>query len=486
MENKITVHKKNIILYGLGDLFGGGAFLVIGTLYMIFLTDVVGLKPSRAGLVLVIGKIWDAVSDPLMGYLSDHTRTKYGKRRIYFLIGIIPIAVSFMLLWLPINFSSELFLFIYYTFAYIFFSTVFTMVMVPYTALNADMTNDFKIRTKLSTSRMLFSQLSALLSGVIPKIIINFFSKRPVSSSLISNEQYGYLIMGIIFGVFYSLPWIFVFWGTKELPKNFAQKKEKLTTKIKHFKSIFKNKSFRIHLLMYIFAYVAMDFLMALFVYYLNYYLQLPNLFSYCMLAILLSQIVMLPFYMKISNKYGKARAYIIGLSIWGISMISLLFLGTNTPVYLLIVVCIFIGAGLSAGVMVPYAILPSVTDVDEVMTLKKRTGVYSGLMTLIRKMAQAIAMWSIGILLSLIGYVPNQTQSPETLFNLKIIFVFVPVILILAGIFAAFKFKITPKKHEILVKEINRLRDGGKRKNVKPNVLEICEELTGDNYFDL
>ena len=123
MNNTQSIDKKNIILYGLGDLFGGGAFLIIGTLYMIFLTDIVGLSPGRAGTVLVLGKIWDAVSDPLMGYLSDHTKTKYGKRRIYFLIGIIPIAISFTLLWYPIDFSSQLFLFLYYSFAYIFFST---------------------------------------------------------------------------------------------------------------------------------------------------------------------------------------------------------------------------------------------------------------------------------------------------------------------------------------------------------------------------
>src|SRR6056297_384097 len=481
MINTQSIDKKNIILYGLGDLFGGGAFLIIGTLYMIFLTDIVGLSPSRAGTVLVIGKIWDAVSDPLMGYLSDHTKTKYGKRRIYFLIGIIPIAISFTLLWYPIDFSSQLFLFFYYSFAYIFFSTVFTLVMVPYTALNADMTSDFKVRTKLSTSRMLFSQLSALIAGVLPKMLINFLLKN----SIIITESKAYLVMGIIFGIFYSLPWIFVFWGTKELPENHSEKRTKLTTKIKSFRTIFENRSFRIHLLMFIFAYLAMDFVMALFVYYLNYYLQLPNLFSYCMLAILTSQILMLPFYMKISNKYGKAKAYIIGLTIWGLSMLSLLFLGSNTSIYLIILVCIFIGAGLSAGVMVPYAILPSITDVDEVMTLKKRTGVYSGLMTLIRKFAQAIAMWSIGIFLSLIGYVPNTSQSGETLFNLKMIFIFIPVIFIIAGIISAFKFKITPKKQQILRKEINRLRSGGKRKEVKPKVKKICEELSGNNYFN-
>ena len=484
MSNNKEVKMKNLILYGLGDLYGGGAFLVLGTLYLIFLTDVVGLNPAKAGLVLVVGKAWDAISDPLMGYISDHTSSKFGRRRIYFLLAIAPIALSFILLWFPIGFNSQNYLFLYYMFAYMFFSTVFTMVMVPYTALNAEMSEDYKTRTKLSTSRMLFSQISALLSGVIPKIIVNYFSSNFTGLFGISGEKFGYMIMGVIFGIFYALPWIFVFWGTWELPNISKTTKESLKEKIMTFKSIFYNKSFRIHLYMYICAYVAMDFLMALFVYFLNYYLQLPDLFSYCMLAILLSQIIMLPVYMKISNKYGKSKAYIIGLSIWCLTMLSILFVNPGATSLLVIVICIFIGTGLSAGVMVPWAILPSITDVDEVITMEKRTGVYSGLMTLVRKMAQAVALWSIGYLLSLIGYVPNQAQTADTLLQLKLIFVFIPVILIILGIIAAFKFKITPKKHNILINEIKRLRQGGKRVNVDPTVRNICEELAGNSYF--
>jgi len=171
-KNKQNISIKNIILYGLGDIYGGGAFIIIGTLFMIFLTDIVGLTPAKAGLVLVIGKAWDAISDPLMGYISDNTRSKYGRRRIYFILAIIPVTLSFFMLWYPANFESQNYLFLYYVFAYVFFSTIFTMVMVPYSALNADMTRDYKIRTRLSGARMIFSQFSALLAGVLPKIIV--------------------------------------------------------------------------------------------------------------------------------------------------------------------------------------------------------------------------------------------------------------------------------------------------------------------------
>ena len=474
-EKKVEL--KNIIAYGIGDIYGGGAFLLLGTLYMLFLTDIVGLNPALAGSVVVIGKVWDAISDPLMGHISDNIDTKYGRRRIFFLIGIIPIIVSFLSLWIPINSNSSMLLFAYYTFAYIFFSTVFTMVMVPYSALNAEISDDFAIRTKLSTARMAFSQFSALLSGVLPKYLIDYLNQGTVFS-----PTFSYLIMGIVFGLIYALPWIFVYKGTWEIDYE-VDKSTELIEKIKKYKTVFFNKSFKIHLGMYISAYIAMDFLMALFIYYLTYYIKKPDIFPFCMLAILLSQIIMLPVYMKISNTKGKGRAYMIGLSIWGIGMLSLLFLSPQTPLSIIILICIILGAGLSAGVMIPWAILPTISDIDQVINIKRRTGIYSGLMTFIRKIAQAIALWSVGIILTLINYIPNQPQTKQTLFYLKNVFVFIPILLIITGIIFSYYYKVTPEKQKILIEEIERIKKGGKKSNADPEVKEVCEELTGIKY---
>ena len=474
---------KNLISYGIGDIYGGGAFVVIGTLFLVFLTDVVGLSPALAGFVLVIGKAWDAISDPLMGYISDSTQSRFGRRRVYFLVMFIPVAISFFLLWYPVGLGTQMALFYYYVFAYVLFSTIFTIIMVPYYALNADMTRDFKARTRLSGVRMIFSQISALLAGVFPKLIIDYFAGQAGSVNEINNQQYGFLMMGIIFGVFYALPWLGVFFGTKELPAESRPIREKLSKKIASFFSVFRNRSFRIHMGMYIGSYVAMDFLMALFVYYLNYYLNKPGLFSLCMLAILATEVMVMPLYIKLCNRYNKGLAYIIGVSIWVIAMLSLFFVTPDSPNSFVIDISIMIGLGLAGGGMIPWAILPSIADVDELMTLKKRTGVYSGMMTLMRKLAQAIALGSIGSILAFIGYQPNQLQTPQTLFYLKLIFVLIPVVLLIMGILFALRFKITPQNQAMVVNEIKRLRQGGKREDIKDNTRGVFEELTGIPY---
>ncbi|MCF7915799.1 MAG: glycoside-pentoside-hexuronide (GPH):cation symporter [Spirochaetaceae bacterium] len=488
MKQEPTVKPINLISYGSGDFYGGGSFLLIGMLFLIFLTDIVGISPAAAALVFSIGKVWDALSDPLMGYISDNTRSRFGRRRVYLLFGIVPVFISFLLLWLPLNFSMQTGAVIYYSFAYIFFSTVFTMVMVPYAALNAEMTMDYRTRTKLTGARIIFSQFSALLAGTIPKIIIDSYT-RPFRGS----AEKGYLVMAVIFALLYSLPWIFVFLGTWELPytpeklKKAGSPLRQILSVFRNFGTIFINKSFRIHILMYICAYSAMDVLMAMFAYFLKYNIGREDLFPVAMGSLLLAQILMLPVYVMISNRKGKGFAYRVGLSIWLAGLLLSLTITGQTPLALLVITCVIIGAGLSAGVMVPWAILPEVTDVDELITTKKRAGTYSGSMTLLRKLVQGlVAVPMVGIVLSLINFVPNQVQSPETLLQMKLFFVIGPAVFILLGIVTAFAFKITPYSHELLRKELKRLREGGAKDDADPETLKTAHMLTGMDYQEL
>ncbi|MBU1020112.1 MAG: MFS transporter, partial [Firmicutes bacterium] len=177
MSKEITNRKptkKNILSYAVGDLYGGGAFFIIGALFLVFLTDVAGLSPALAGTIILVGKLWDAFTDPTMGYISDNTKSRYGRRRIYFLIGIVPIFISWVLLWSSFGFESTVAKFVYYLIIYLLFNTVFTLIMVPYNSMPAEMTKDYADRSKLITVRMLFSQGGMLLGAVLPLTIINF------------------------------------------------------------------------------------------------------------------------------------------------------------------------------------------------------------------------------------------------------------------------------------------------------------------------
>jgi oligogalacturonide transporter len=468
------VRMRNVLGYGIGDIYGGGAFLIVGMLFMFFLTEVVGLRPALAGLMFGAGKIWDGISDPLMGYLSDRTKSRHGRRRVYFLWGIVPIAITFALLWIPIRSDSQAILFIYYLLAYILLDAALTMVMTPYSALPAEMSSDFKTRNRLSTSRLIFSGVSSLVAAVFPKMIIEAFPDNPGQ---------GHLVMGIVFGLIFALPWLFVYISTWENPAHKVEEEEGGNI-FKDFATIFRNRSFRIHFSMYVFAYTSMDVLMALFTYYLTYYMGRSSLYSLTMGSLMVAQLAVMPLYTMVANKWSKSLAYSIGLSIWAIGMVMTALLNPSAPALVIALVCAFIGMGTSAGVLIPYMILPFVIDVDELITGRQRSGVYAGAMTLMRKLVQgAIALPAIGFMLQGIGFIPNSAQSSDTLTKFFTFFIGVPAVLILLGIWSATRFRINPRTHATLEAELIRLRAGGDPKEVLPETKRICELLTGRDY---
>jgi len=465
-ERKVTW--KTGLAYGVGDIYGAGSFMIIGLLFMFYLTEFAGIPPAWAGIIFGIGKGWDALTDPLMGILSDRTKSPFGRRRIYFLTGIIPIALTFYLLWTPSPLSSTPGKILYYALAYMLFSTVFTTVMVPYTALNADISSDYRIRTKLTGYRSLLAQVSNLLAGTLPRIIIGFYPQNP---------RLGYQVMGLVFGIIYALPWFLVFKGTWE---------EKLETdpyRITwgNFFTVFKNRSYRIQMGMYIAAYTALDILMAMFIYFLTYYMKRPGLYTLALGSLLFVQISCLPLHIYLSNKLGKAAVYRLGMILWaGASLLMLLLLGPGSSVILVVLLCVLLGAGLSAASMTPWAMLPSITDVDELITGKNRVGLYAGTMTLFRKMVQGVlAMPLIGWFLDGIGYQPGVEQSPLAQEGIRYFFALGPLAFILVGIGISLLFPITPETHKVLKREIQRRRVNSSQ-NQQEGDQAVCEKLTG------
>jgi len=492
-ENTRRLTNKTIFSYAGGDLFGGGAFYIIGILFIWFLTNVAGLSPALAGTVVALGKVWDAVTDPSMGYISDNTRSKHGRRRIYFIIGIVPIFLSWVLLWSNWGLETQAGKFIYYLLAYMLFNTVFTLVMVPYNAMPAELANGYKERSKLMTIRMAFSQGGMLLGALLHEPLINMGS----------SYTQGFIIMGVVFGLVYAIPWIFVFRGTYEKEVELEERKE-LTVKAiakkigKDFGSTLKNKSLRQHTGMYITAYVSMDIFMALMIYFVADYLfsgqELTGQTTILLGVVAIVQLISLVVVFKEVKSRGNSKTYRLHASVWIFALVVLLVLSlifNVVPFWAVLIVGVIIGFGLSGCVLTPYNMLAFVADADEMITTKRREGIYAGMMTFLRKIAQALALWFVGIGLSAVGYIESEgdeliIQSAGAIEGIKLMIVVAPLVLLIIGIIASFGFKITPKNHELMMNEINRLKNGGKKEDVDSVTKEVVEEITGLEYKDL
>ena len=160
------------LMYGMAEFYGGGAFVIINTFFLVFLTKALGIPAALAGAIPMVGKVWDAVTDPMMGNITDRTVSRFGAKRLYILVGGVVSAISFVMLWTTIPSGNTTMLFIYYIVMYCLFSTGFTIIMVPYNGLLPDMIDSYTVRAKFSSIRMIWSTIGAIAAGMIPTLLI--------------------------------------------------------------------------------------------------------------------------------------------------------------------------------------------------------------------------------------------------------------------------------------------------------------------------
>lgn len=450
------------VSYGMGDIFGGGSGIVINFYYLIFLTDVVRISPGLAGTVILISKIYDSITDPFEGLLSDRTRTRLGRRRPYLLAGIPLVFLSFFALFYPYQMESETARFVAVMLSYLFFSTVVSIVMLNYNALHSEITLDYHERSKLSSVRIFFSTAASIVSALVPLEIVNSFP----------DVYTGYKVMGLAFGAFFALPFIATVLGVKERPE--FQRPPKPLNWREAFIEPFKNRTFVYTLGMYLFAFVAIDAVSSIVVYFVTYYLLRGSEVSFVNGALLIAQVISLPFYVAISKKTSKQTGYIIGLSIWAVAMLfSFLFTPQVATIWIYVFAAV-VGFGTGGIVVMIYAIFPDIPDVDELGSGQRREGIYSALVTFVRKLSSALAIFAVSNVIGLAGYqspvqetiagvtrLIEQPQSDTFLLALRLLFIFLPIILLAFALHFARRYPLTPALHQRLNQYLIAVRKG-------------------------
>lgn len=462
MDERLSLGTR--IAFGVGDLYGGGAFLLINTYYLFFLVNVVRLSPALAGTVILISKIWDAISDPLMGTISDRTRSRMGRRRPYFLAGVVLIVLSFALLWGAPRFDREVATFAWVLFAYVFFSTVITMVMVPYNALQSELTLDYNERTKLSTTRIVFSTLGSFAAALLPPMVYDSFPPAQLRT--------GYFVMAVAFGLFFGLPFLATFFFTKERPE-FQREPQPLDLK-KNFFSPFKTPGYTRVLLMYLFAFVSIDAVNAIVIFFMTYYLGRGNETNFVLGALLTAQMASLPIYSAISRRWSKKGGFMAAILFWAVVQVGSLLITPELPNAVIYVFGALIGFGTGGVVVMIYSIFPDVPDIDELVSFERREGILSGLYTFMRKASSAVVGFVITVMMQVSGFIAplevlvdgelvleNQVQSPQFVLVLRLIFIALPGLFLALGFWQASKYPLTPALHERLKEYLVRRRAG-------------------------
>lgn len=448
--------------YGLGDIYGGGSGVVISFYYLIFLTDVVRLPPALAGTVILLSKIYDSITDPLEGIIADRTRTPLGRRRPYLLAGIPLIFLSFFALFYPYAAASTTARFATVLLSYLFFSTVVSIVMLNYNALHAEITLDYNERAALSSVRIFFSTVSSILSALLPMEIVKVFP----------DVRAGYIAMGLAFGAFFALPFIATVTAVRERPE-FQRPPRPFNWRLA-FIEPFRNRTFVYTLAMYLFAFVAIDTVSTIVAYFVKYYLQRGPELSFVNGTLLVAQVISLPFYVALSRRVGKVKGYILGLAIWATAMLFSWLLGPASPSWAMYAFAAIVGLGTGGIVVMIYAIFPDIPDVDELRSGERREAIYSALVTFVRKVSSAFAIFAVSNVLGWAGYIPplqetvggitrliEQPQSATFLLALRLMFMGLPVVLLFLALLFALRFPLTPKLHRRLSALLEKRRAG-------------------------
>ena len=199
----------------------------------------------------------------------------------------------------------------------------------------------------------------------------------------------------------------------------------------------------------------------------------------------LLSQLLSLAFYIYYSNKHGKAQAYRIGASIIiGVMILFTILLSPTSPTFLIIALCVVMGIGFSAIISMPWAMLPESCDVEILCHGKDRSGAVAGMFTLIRKLTQAVVLWLFGNVLAIVGFDANlEIQSDLTVTTIRIMFTIVPLILMVLGFLVSRKYKVNPQTFKTAREEIERIQNGGDKKDISNENKVVIEGLTGHSY---
>ena len=466
------------ISYGFADIYGGGAFVVISTFFTVFLTKALGMPPALAGTIPLIGKAWDAVNDPLMGAITDKTKSKFGAKRFWILVGSIVSAITFIALWIPFRAcGSVMGMYAFYVIMYLLFSSGSTLVMVPYNGLLPDMVDDYTTRARFSSVRMIFSSFGAIIAGLIPTLLIKD-----------NTNAAQYLTVALIFAVIFSASVLLTFFGTWEPQKEV----EKFSMKEAFIESItvFKSRSFRLFTLIFIFGQGAADFLTGLAVYYIGDVLNAygGGNFTKLMGVLLVAQFLGMILFGPIMARTSKKFPILIGTPVRIVATLAMLAFSHEGANFMIILGLAFIvGLGMAGTSTTIFSILADLADIDELITSVSRPSTCSSMATFARQLANGLTSAVIGFLLAMVGYseviaAAGGRQAASTQHGIALIFVFTQVIFMAIAVFATWKFPVTKKEFDIVRKEIARRKgeDDSPRSNEE---IAVCEKVTGFSF---
>jgi glycoside/pentoside/hexuronide:cation symporter, GPH family len=459
------------LLYGSGDWGISSIGMMRSIFYAIYLTDVVGLTPRLASVGALVGIVWDAVNDPIIGIISDRISTRWGRRRPFLLWFAIPFGLSFVILWSAPNWDNQAALMAYVTFAFMLADTLQTLISVPFLSLTPELTPDYDERTTLTSFRSFFQLVGALSVVIAAPAIVDMV----LTSG--GTQQQGFMIVGAIFGSIGAIPLLLLGIFVRETSTH------EQTAPIpfrETLREAWKNIPFRYAVGIHMLNWSAVDMVAVTFPYFLLYWVAQGNLlasirifgfdlaYESAFFGILMSVcILFVPFWLWLSKVRNKREAYALGMVFWVIVTFMMYTIQPGQTTYLLVIAALA-GIGVSAAYTLPDSLFADVIEWDELRTGRRQEGIFYGIRTLIRKLTGALVIFVTLQLLGLSGYISppdgaiHFTQSDAALHMIRLLVSPLGAMILSGTIILAWLFPLSREQYMRIQRLLEQRRGKG------------------------
>ena len=466
------------LAFGLGELGPAMAGSTLIFFLLIFLTDVAGLNPALAGSVLLIGKIWDAVNDPLIGWLADKTRSRWGRRLPWILWSALPFAILFTLHWWVPPYGldaerSQWSLFWHFVAISILFNTAYTAITLPYSALLPELTHDYDERSRLAGFRM-----GASLAGSIGGLLLALAVFSALAAQPPQRQYFLYGALVAVVGLVSVAVCLLGIWKTalaadsarrserRALERGIPQPARKPSLR-RQLAIVFSNRPYLLVCTIYLCSWLALQFTATILPYYVTNWMGLGET-DWQMVALVVqgTAFLLIPLWSWLSVRLGKRLVYVLGMVFWVVAQFGLLFLERGQT-GLMFGLAFLAGFGVSVGYLIPNAMLPDVMELDELETGERREGVFFGFFVFLQKTALALGTFIVGQVLALAGYqaagagAGGVEQPASALLAIRLAIGPLPMIALVLGVVACWLYPITREKHAELLERIEARKRG-------------------------
>ena len=429
-----TISVVNLIDYNVPAIGVGFMFFLVSLYLMKFATDILLISPVMMGFIFGLSRIWDAITDPLAGYLSDRTNFSMGRRRPWMIVSAPFICFSFLMIWyqpveLSVGFAS-----LWIAVAVLLFYSSMTAFNVPHHSLGAELSPNYHERTKVFGVRHMVWNCGSLLALLaMHQLIVG------------NNPKKDAFDIALVAGLITSALIIWTVFRTQER-EEYQGRGEK--NPIIAFSDVLKNKHAVLLLVVFFIENLGFATIGILTPYVAEYIVLRPDRTAIYIFTYLIPCILSVPLWIAVSKRIGKKKTWLISMGLTGFGFGGMFFLypGADALILTLAFLC---GVGGGSGAAMAPSIQSDVIDYDEYLTGKRKEGTYFATWNLVFKTATGITFMITGFVLGASGFVPNQDQTETAKFAILVLYALFPFVCYLIGGVILTRFSLNESAHQ-------------------------------------